>query len=344
MSEIVFVSGNGSYRQAHIKAFFEPFERETGIKVVDPITTVGMRRILQMNRNGDTAFDVVTQTESSMYTFVREGVLEPIDYDLFDKSVLDEIGPENRFPYGVGTLDCAYVLGYDKARFPGKDYPNCWKDFWDVERFPGMRCLEAMRGSESNIEQALLADGVHIDNLYPLDMDRAFESLDRIRPSVHTWWFTGDQAVQVMIDQGVSATLVWDTRMKVLKEFGIPVDFTWNEAALMKEVLIVPKGAKNYREAMNFLNFVSRAQPQAELSKYLYSAPTNREAFKLLSEEHQSKLCTWPENRKNAFQIDSKWWGENGPYVAERAQRLGFRANNFENMIENANCGSDKGK
>jgi putative spermidine/putrescine transport system substrate-binding protein len=280
-----------------------------------------MRRILEMNKEGRVTFDVVTQTESTMYLFIKQGVLEPIDYELFDKTVLDEIGSENCMTYGLGNLKGAYILGYDKARFPGKDHPDSWKDFWDIKRFPGMRCLEAMRGSEGNIEQALLADGVPMKELYPLDLDRAFKSLDRIKPYIHTWWYTGDQAVQVMIDYGVTATFIWDTRIKVLKEFGLPFDFTWNEAAVMTEVLIVPKGAKNFKEAMKFLNFVSRAEQQAALSMYLYGTPVNKRAFDLLSEEHKRKLCSWPENRKKGFEINAKWWAENGEKVAKRAEQ-----------------------
>ena len=36
-----------------------------------------------------------------------------------------------------------------------------------------------------------MADGVPWDKVYPMDIDRAFKSLDRIKPHVDVWWTSG---------------------------------------------------------------------------------------------------------------------------------------------------------
>jgi putative spermidine/putrescine transport system substrate-binding protein len=259
-------------------------------------------------------------SESSYRRYSKQGQLEAIDYDLLDKSVLEELGPEACQPYGLANLYAASVLGYDTQLFSKDLRPKSWKDFWDVKEFPGLRCLEAMRGAEGTLEQALMADGVAMDSLYPLDVDRGFKKLDEIKPHVYFWWFTGDQAVQLLLEKAVSMTFVWHTRIQVLKDFGFPIDFTWNQAAVITEYFVIPKGAKNYREALRFLNFVSQAEQQAEHSKYLYSAPVNKSAYRLISEDVKRKLCTWPENRKQAFTVDVEWWEKHGAAVAERAK------------------------
>jgi hypothetical protein len=46
-----------------------------------------------------------------------------------------------------------------------------WADVWNVEGFPGRRV--SRKHPIDSMEQALLADGVAPDKLYPLDADRA---------------------------------------------------------------------------------------------------------------------------------------------------------------------------
>jgi putative spermidine/putrescine transport system substrate-binding protein len=320
MAELVFVSGNGAYRDANVNSYFVPFEKETGIHVRDPITSPGLPQVLEWNRKGTLNFDIASMSESSYRQYSRQGLLEAIDYDLFDKSVLEELDPEACQQYGVANLYAASVLGYDTEVFPEDDCPKTWKDFWDIERFSGLRCLEAMRGAEGTLEQALMADGVSMDRLYPLDVDRGFKNLDEIKPYVYFWWFTGDQAVQLLLEKAVTMTFVWYTRIQVLKDFGFPIDFTWNQAALITEYYALPKGAKNYKEAMRFLSFVSQDKQQAEHTKHIYSAPVNQSAYRLIPEQVQRKLCSWPENRDQAFEVDAQWWEKNGSGVAERAK------------------------
>ena len=47
---------------------------------------------------------------------------------------------------------------------------------------------------------AALADGVPPDKVYPLDVDRAFASLEKIKPHISVWWDSGGQAMQLMKD------------------------------------------------------------------------------------------------------------------------------------------------
>src|SRR5213594_3370860 len=39
-----------------------------------------------------------------------------------------------------------------------------------------------------DLEFALLADGVPRDKIYPINVDRAFKSLDRVRPGIRKFW------------------------------------------------------------------------------------------------------------------------------------------------------------
>ena len=45
-----------------------------------------------------------------------------------------------------------------------------------------------------------MAAGVPPDKLYPIDIDKAFASYDKIKPSVVKWWETGAVPTQMLTD------------------------------------------------------------------------------------------------------------------------------------------------
>ncbi|RVD48303.1 ABC transporter substrate-binding protein, partial [Mesorhizobium sp. M2D.F.Ca.ET.140.01.1.1] len=75
---------------------------------------------------------------------------------------------------------------------------------WDVSKYPGVRTLSSgVYGEAGPWEEALLADGVPADALYPLDIDRAFASLDKIKPHIRKWFVTGSENQQLLHDKVV---------------------------------------------------------------------------------------------------------------------------------------------
>ena len=47
---------------------------------------------------------------------------------------------------------------------------------------------------------ALIADGVPMEKLYPIDANRAFKKLEQLKPHVLVWWNSGAQSVQILQD------------------------------------------------------------------------------------------------------------------------------------------------
>src|SRR5690606_30131831 len=128
--------------------------------------------------------------------------------------------PEAVTPYWLGTDMYATLFAYRTDRFKG-DTPQSWADFWDVKRFPGRRSLS--KSPIDTLEQALLADGVPLDKLYPLDLDRAFKSLDRIKPHVAVWWTGGAQSAQIIQSGEVDMVAIWNGRAQAVLDGGAPI-------------------------------------------------------------------------------------------------------------------------
>jgi putative spermidine/putrescine transport system substrate-binding protein len=97
-----------------------------------------------------------------------------------------------------------------------------------------------------NLEFALLADGVAIDKLYPLDIARAYRSSTRSRRHVTVWWKTGAQSAQLLIDKevrarhGLERALLRGDLSRARRSH-----VEWNQGSLKESAFVIPKGAKD---------------------------------------------------------------------------------------------------
>ncbi len=316
VKELVVCSYGGSFQEAQRKAFFKPFEEETGIKIREASWSGEYAKIKAMVESKNVIWDLVTAAESSIIQRgIHEGILEKISYKNIDKS---RFIPESITEYSVGFDYYSTVLSYSLIDYPiGSAHPTSWKDFWDIKKFPGARCLR--NDPRTTLEFALLADGVPMDQLYPLDLDRAFKSLDKIKNNVSVWWVSGHQPAQLLADKEVKMVSAFNGRIwSAAQNDKIPVNVEWNQGCLDVDAWIIPKGAKNYDEAIKLIEYTSRPEVQIELTKYISYSPTLPKAFDKLDKSVHSVLPTSPENKDKQFFFNGKWWAENESHVNER--------------------------
>jgi len=108
---------------------------------------------------------------------VKQKLIVPYDYSVIDAS---HVPPEYKEEYGIKFSLYLFVMCWDRKKTPDDKAPKSWAEFWDTLRFPGKRSLDANISDGSTLEQALLADGVPIDQLFPLDVERALKSLEKL--------------------------------------------------------------------------------------------------------------------------------------------------------------------
>lgn len=310
---ITVCSYGGAYQESQQKAFFEPAEKEIGITVKDTSYNGEFAKIKAMVETGNVTWDVVDVETSMVIRGAEEGILEPIDYNLINK---DQLIPDSVHPYGIGDVVWSTVLAYSTKKYPkGTPHPTTWAEFWDVEKFPGPRALR--KSPKANLEFALLADGVPKDKLYPLDVDRAFRSLDKIKPHITVWWEAGDQPRQLLSDGEVVLTSAYNGRIWAAIQDGEPVAIEWGEAIMDLDWWVVPKGAKKDL-AMRFLAFATSPKQQALQTKYIAYGPTNKEAIKLVDQKTAPDLPTEPTNLAKQFTMNNEWWAKHEAEVTER--------------------------
>lgn len=309
---LVVTSWGGAYQDGQRKAHFEGFTKATGIKIVEASPTdYGKLKAMVMSQNVE--WDVVDVDLDFVIRAGRQGLLEKLDYAKMGLDTRDFL-PGTVHDHGIGNMFYSTILAWNTKKITAGTAPTGWKDFWDVKKFPGPRSL--YKSPLGTLEAALLADGVPIDKLYPLDVDRAFRSLDRIKPYVTVWWDTGAKAAQLVTDGEVVMTSSWNGRIQEVIRQGAPVGFTWNGGALGGDAWVIPKGAKNRDLAMKFIAFAQTAKQQAELTKYYPVGPTNTKAFAFV--DPKVDLPTTPKNRSVQLIVDVTWWVDNFDKVNER--------------------------
>lgn len=311
--EVKVYKAGGVWGEAQQAAYFDAFEKATGIKVIGvPYLEDGAVRASVVA--GEPAYDVADLDGAIVESYVEQDLLEQIDYSYFRPGDKEDYSPIAATPYLLPSLFYSMVVAYDKKAFPEKP-PQTWADMWNVEQFPGKRAIADAGNNvvgSAVFEIALLADGVDPNSVYPIDFERAFKSLDKLKTSIHRYWTGGAEPAQLLTDSQVAVTSAWNGRITALKAKNVPVDLSWNQAVLQWEGWAVLKGAKNKENAMKFLAFVAQPEPQAKFAEMIEYGPTNKKAFSLLDPERAANLPGNPESFTTQLVQNYSFWSEKG--------------------------------
>lgn len=304
--DITFVSQGGAYQEAQSKAILEPAAKKLGLTLKQDSSPKAYPIIKTQVESGKVSWDVVDLPTGDCIRGEQEGLFEKLDLALIPNAA--QLPAELKDDYSVGYISYSTVMAYRTDAFKGDKVPKTWADFWDTETFPGQRSLRNL--PRPTLEIALMADGVPPDQLYPLDVERAFKKLEQIKPHIATWWTSGGQSAQLISDGEVDLIQAWNGRISAVQADGAPVAFDYNQGVLETNSLCVLKGSAHKVAAMKFVNEAIDAKLQAALPLIIDYGPLNPEAFKIgaIPTERGAKLPSSPENISRQALLSSKWW------------------------------------
>lgn len=326
----VHVSG-GDLGRAKVEAYLKPFQAETGISVTPMFDDSSLAQVELMVNTKNITLDVVVLAQNSATIAASKGLLEQIDYSIYQQDELAGIRDFCKAPFAVGTLMYSVAMVYNTKKFPAdRPRPTSWAEFWDVQKFPGVRALRTgQTGAEGPWEEALLADGVPADAIYPMDIDRIFSSLDKIKSHIRRWYATGSEIQQILRDGAAEIMSSYDGRAQALIDQGAPLEINRNQAKLIADFWGIPKGGANVKSAQKFIEFASRADRQAAFAKLIAYGPTNVNAFRLLPQDLARKLASHPDYLGRSVLMNAKWYGEAGSDGIANTVRLRERWNDW---------------
>jgi putative spermidine/putrescine transport system substrate-binding protein len=309
---ITISSWGGNYQEAVSKAIWQPTAEKLGITILED-TTNGLADIRAQVTANSVLWDVAELTIDGCAQGEAEGLFEELDYSVINKEGFDPAIAQKSY---IGFNYYSNVIGWNKEKFP--EGPQSWADFWNVKKFPGRRSLR--NDPAEVLEAALLADGVAPDQLYPLDLERAFNSLEKIKPHISVWWSSGAQSAQLVADGEVDLIGAWNGRISAAIASGAPFDFTFNQGLLIADCLVIPKGVKNKDLAIKALATAVSPEILANLPQFIDYGPATAKAFETgkISPEVAKTLNTSPENAAKQAVVRGDWWGEHGAEARER--------------------------
>ena len=306
---VTFVSYGGSYNENLRKSILDPFERQSDIKVKLGENTSLAPLKLQV-QSGNVQWDIAELTGSEYEVAVKQDLLEPFDYGVID---IAGVPPYAKKEFGIKYALFLFVMAWDQRVVSDAKGPKTWAEFWDPQAFPGKRSLYDKIDSAGILEAALMAEGVPFDDIYPLDVERALKSLDALGTDNIVWHATPEEAIQQLTSGALPLATSWNGRVGIARrDEGAEIGFTPNQAVLLGDYLVVPKGAPNAKLAFEVINFiVTDAKAGAEYAKLTNYAIANQAAIDLLPPEMAERLPTSPALEGKILVKDDAWWAAN---------------------------------
>ena len=314
-ADLTAVSFGGASKQAQVKAFYEPFEKATGNRILAGEYNGEMARVKAMVDTNSVTWNLVEVESPELARGCDEGLFVELDLKQFGNP--DDFIPGTLQPCGVGFFVWSTVLAYNADKL--KSAPSGWADFWDVAKFPGKRGLR--KGAKYTLEFALMADGVAPAEVYqvlatPQGVDRAFAKLDQLKPHIQ-WWEAGAQPPQYLVSGDVVMSSAYNGRIAAVQnESNLQV--VWNGGIYDFDSWAIPKGAQNQPQALEFIAFSLKPEQQKIFSDHIAYGPTHKGAVKLMDATRLPLMPTTPENIRNQVAIDVSFWADYGEQLEQR--------------------------
>jgi putative spermidine/putrescine transport system substrate-binding protein len=306
---LVFVAYGGSTQDAQMELIVGPYQKETGNRVIGA-SGPDLAKLKAQVQTRNNEWDLVSFIGTQAAAAEKAGLLEKFDSSVADYSDSYYKGSEFSIPwysYGLG-------IAFDPKRHPTGRHPTDWQQFWDVKNFPGRRGLRSR--PDETMEMALLADGVSPKSLYPLDVDRAFASLNKLKPHVTRWIAETPQTVTLVQQNEVDFVPTYNGRVDAAQKQGISMDFVYENNIVTAAYLCMPKGVRHKAAANQLASYFLRPDLQAAFCNRMIYSPSRRSAMPLLTPDVQSKQPKL--DSPGTVVTDVAWWSENFARVNER--------------------------
>lgn len=328
---ITVASWGGAYEKVSKEAYFDSFEKTTGIKVNVDAFNGGLAQIRVQVDSGHVRWDVVDIESQDGIIGCDEGLFEMLE-DLPLPDGLDGSAAEEDFLDGalsdctVAHVTWSTVIAYNAESFES-NRPSSVKDFFDLDRYPGKRAIR--RTPEVNLEFALMADDVPVEEIYdtlstPEGVERAFAKLDSIKESLIIWE-AGAQPPQLLADEEVIMSTVFNGRVfdaQILEKQ--PFVIIWDGQVRDFSRWAIVAGTPNLENALKFVQHTALSNSQAAFANRMSYGPARHSAWPLVQDhiptgiDMRPHMPTHPDNSKNVLINDADWWADHKDELTER--------------------------
>jgi putative spermidine/putrescine transport system substrate-binding protein len=308
--ELVYAGFGGSYERAIRAALFDPFAKANDIQLSVTTGASDVAKALAMVKAGRTQWDLVDAQGTTLGQFAEANVLEKLDSSIVNPGGVFE--QKLVTPYSVPWYQFSVNRFWNTSAI--HQSLDSWADLWNLKNPPGKIGLSNLPWF--SLEIALLADGVDMRKLYPLDIDRAFNSLNRIKP--RAVFLSTSALANAIASQEVIAGIINLARLKAVQRAGVKLAYSWNQAIVDVQQLVVLKGAPDRLNAMKAVAYSLEPAPQRQILDSLGYTPTVKSVLDAIDPQQAKDLPGTAATAPMTFYLSAAWWGENGAAVGRR--------------------------
>lgn len=320
---LVIASWGDPFTSATQKHLVDPFVAETGYEVQIVDAPGKYLASLEAQQQADNIeWDILDSTSGpDAYIAYDKGLIEKMPDDVQER-ILQELPETAVTDFGITWSTLGYIIACRTEAV--EKCPSNTTEFFDAEKFPGSRTSIAT-SPMVNLSLAEIAAGVPVEELatHEIDLDRAFKTLESIKPELSTFWSSGDQNMQVFNTGEADMGISYSGRAYSVDKQGTPMNITWDEGLYNPGFYNVVAGSDNSAEAWEFVEWVAtHPEAQAAWGEELgYSFP-HPEAFDFVSDEVAETLADFPANRELLGVMNYDWYVENYEEVNTRWQEF----------------------
>ncbi|TXH88623.1 MAG: ABC transporter substrate-binding protein [Pseudomonas sp.] len=316
-NDLTVVSFGGANKDAQVAAFYKPWEKSSGTRLVSGEYNGEMAKIKAMVSSGSVSWNAVEVEGAELARGCDEGLFEQLDPAQIGLNPEDFIDNAIQ-PCGIGFLVYSTVLAYNSSKLDGA--PTSWADFWDVNKFPGKRGLRKL--AKSTLEFALMADGVAPGEVYDVlatkeGQDRAFAKLDQIKPHIQ-WWEAGAQPPQFLAAGDVVMSSVYNGRLSAQQREQYGLNIVWNGGIYEFDSWAIPRGAPKQDLTRKFIAYTLEPEQQKNFALNIDYGATNSKGMALLDAQRVADLPTAPQNLSQQVPVNVEFWIDHGEQLEQR--------------------------
>ncbi|TIV69366.1 MAG: extracellular solute-binding protein [Mesorhizobium sp.] len=297
---LTFVSYGGIYQDGQAAALKE-FVDKSGVKLLNDGPTE-IAKLQAQVESGNVTWDVVDTGDLPPYVHCGK-LFQKLDLSKLDVSKI----PEGQVgECSVPAMNYGVVLMYNIEKYKDNP-PKSWADFFDTEKFPGVRGLDGSGDPTGGLlEQAFKVAGGDPKAMTAGDID----------------WKTGAESQQLAESGEADMLMMWTGRAMTAVKNGAKYAPAWQDWLVVMDQMTIPVGVKDTDAAYALLNAYLGKQSQEILAQQTSYTPINNDAQPKVDASVAAFLTNTPERQKQGYKQNIKFWVENFPLAQEKWSAL----------------------
>jgi putative spermidine/putrescine transport system substrate-binding protein len=298
---IVVMTWGGNWGNALKEGVDVPFEKETGVKVLQDRGASPVQRITKLKIGLDNqAFDLFQLHDGLWPLAVKEGVVEPVDPKSPRLTNLKDVYPRFVHSHWVAQIFSAIGVTYNTKLV--KTPPTSFADMWRPE-FKGRIVLPDISHS---IGPDIIPIGALAAGKDPKDETAGFEMLKKMVALQPIWAKDTDTIMNSFRNEEAVIGLLYTSQTFTVQGWGTPVKWVFpKEGAIsISWGTGIAKNTKNKELAETYLNLTIDPKGQPFFTKAFNYPGTNKKSLAELPPDLQKRVQYSDDELKRLVELD----------------------------------------